>query len=146
VRAEIGTLDPFVQEEGTGTLGRLADALKSQGNSVNLFAVDTSFKTLEGHTQAIRKIALDSTSGFAKLNPYDPNLNMLQRGDQLNGDADGRSSVFSDTWASTWVRYTSFASHSSFCYFTFSFRHRPYFQSTTPVMQVNYYGLRIILL
>jgi len=109
VNAEIGTLDPFVQEEGTGTLGRLADVLKSQGHSVNLFAVDTGFKTLEGNMQDIPKNALDSTSGFTKFNPYDSDSYILRKGDQLNGDAHGHSSVYSDTWASTWVRYTSFA-------------------------------------
>ena len=46
MQEEIGRLDPYQKIQGTGTMGRLADALKSEEYNVEAFAIDTSLGEL----------------------------------------------------------------------------------------------------
>lgn len=107
MRAEIGRLDPFIESAGTGTLGRIIDALSKNGYNVNGFGIDTNLVTLEGVRKDLVKRAADSVTGFStEFNPS-ANINDNLRADvrNLNRESDVHNNIFSDTMSASMVSF-----------------------------------------
>ena len=105
MQAEVGQLDPFDQGNNTGTLGRIADELSSNGYSVNAFSIDTDLKILEGRQRELKKASVSSDYGFKKFNPSegDNGVKISDGSELLNGRVEGYDNVFSNLWSSSFV-------------------------------------------
>jgi hypothetical protein len=106
VQTEAVRLDPYLSSKGTGLLGRVSDALARKGMKVNSFSIDDSLSAISGELSNITRVAVNSESGFQRFNPSASKA--LPKLDELNGETDLQSSVFSETWSSWLVGYTPF--------------------------------------
>ncbi len=89
-------------------MGRLIEALKAEGNTVNAFAVDSTLVPLEGRNQdGITKAAVNSKIGFQKFHPSAESHGDIisTTFDWINGLQDDHSSIFGETWASSVVSH-----------------------------------------
>ena len=103
LQAEIGRLDPHGSSAGTGTLGRLSDALYLNSYNVNSFSVDTSLIALEGEMRGTNKISVGSSEGFQMLNPSAPKSSVSRLAPLLNGNVEANSGIYSNTWSASFV-------------------------------------------
>ena len=111
MQAEVVRLDPNLSSKGTGLLGRMSDVLARKGMKVNAFAIDDSLSATAGELSNITRVAVNSKTGFQRFNPSA--TESLPRLDELNGETELQSNVFSETWSSFLV--------GCFCIFLFAF-------------------------
>jgi len=101
LQEEIGRLDPYQKIQGTGTMGRLADALQSKKYNVEAFAIDTSLATLQGKDDFTAKSAVSSLYGFEKFDPSSTNSSLTNSIHTLNGESGTSNGFFSDIWSTS---------------------------------------------
>lgn len=103
MQKEINRVDPFDKTAGTGMLGRLSDALMKQGYRTSAFSIDASLSPLTGLLHNSTTAVVSSENGFVEFDPSSHEL--LPTIKELNDISTPRSSVFSDTWSSSFRFY-----------------------------------------
>ena len=103
LQAEIGRLDPHGRFAGTGTLGRLSDALHLNSYNVNSFSVDTSLIAIEGEIRGTNKVSVGSRKGFQVFNPSARKSSVSTLAPLLNGYVETNSGMYSNTWSASFV-------------------------------------------
>lgn len=102
MQEEVDKLDPFNSARGTGTLGRIADKVFSQGYRVGRTTVESSSKNLAGRSSSPPPVFTLDQSGVVPLAEIDlssPAANEIIS--VLNGQFGGnRSGVYGELWSS----------------------------------------------
>eukprot|EP00804_Cyclotella_cryptica_P009369 CCRYP_018076-RB/>CCRYP_018076-RB protein AED:0.03 eAED:0.03 QI:374/1/1/1/0.94/0.9/20/617/4181 len=107
MQREAQRVDPLRKEDGTGILGRIADALTKKGLNVGSFAIDVNAISLIGTPGVSLSPFILSRGGVSKFN-YDASSDKMDAIiTSLNGATTHDSGVFGDLWSSKLVKSLS---------------------------------------
>eukprot|EP00804_Cyclotella_cryptica_P014145 CCRYP_005584-RA/>CCRYP_005584-RA protein AED:0.03 eAED:0.03 QI:259/1/1/1/0.94/0.9/20/117/3951 len=100
MQREAQRVDPLKEEDGTGILGRIADALTRRGLNVGSFAIDVNTISLIGYPGVSPSPFILSRSGVSKFNNGASSASMDEKITMLNEATSHDSGVFSELWSS----------------------------------------------
>ena len=94
-------VDPLKEKDGTGILGRIADALSKKGLSVGLYSIEQNSVSLIGEPGISQSPFILSRSGLTRFNPSPSSETMRDRINSINEATEADSGVFGDLWSSS---------------------------------------------
>jgi len=100
MQREAQRVDPLKEEDGTGILGRIADALTRKGLKVGSFAIDVNTISLLGFPGVSPPPFILSRSGVSKFNNGASSASMDAKITSLNEATTSHSGVFGELWSS----------------------------------------------
>ncbi len=107
MQLEAERVDPLKERDGTGVLGRIADALNKQGRSVGTFSIERNSISVVGTAGLTPAPSIISRFGVDKFNEGVSSETMNSIIAALNGATTPESGVFSDLWSETMVESLS---------------------------------------
>jgi uncharacterized protein (DUF1501 family) len=100
MQREAQRVDPLKEEDGTGILGRIADALSRKGLNVGSFSIDVNSISLIGDPGVSPAPFILSNAGVSKFNRGASSENMDAAITSLNEATAHDSGVFGELWSS----------------------------------------------
>jgi len=117
MQREAERVDPLKEADGTGILGRIADALNKKGRSVGTFSIERNTISLIGTPGLTSTPFILSRSGVSKFNNRASSESMEADIAAINNATAPESGVFGDYWSETLVKSLS---HNKLLYDTLS--------------------------
>jgi uncharacterized protein (DUF1501 family) len=104
MQREAQRVDPLKEEDGTGVLGRIADALTLQGLNVGAFSIDVNAISLLGYPGISPAPLILSNGGVSNFNYGPSSSTMNDMITSLNEATSHDSGVFGELWSSKLVK------------------------------------------
>ena len=101
MQREAQRVDPLKKKDGTGVLGRMADALTKKGRSVSAFSIEVNSISLIGEPGISLTPSILSRNGLTKFNNGASSDTMDVKITSINEATVPDSGVFADLWSDT---------------------------------------------